>query len=193
MKKSFIYFILGLLTVSSIAFVKIDNTIITENNFADSFSTLLLHAKEYTLEVAEAMPEDGYSFRPSDSVRSFGEQLAHIGMSSTFLLNTFIKGEEANFDPVVMEKLEKELGASKSEIIKLLNESFDDVIATLKEMDNQSLDSTFVLFFDPSKPEYTKEQGFQFIRDHITHHRGQAIVSLRMKVNNKKAPRYRPF
>ena len=191
MKKSFYYFILGLLIISTIAFVNIDNTNSTNSDFVDSFSKVLLHAKEYTLEVAEAMPEDGYTFRPTDSVRSFGEQMAHIGMSSKFILNTFIKGEKTDFDPAASEKLEKELGMSKTEVVNLLNEAFDDVIEKLKSMNNESLDSTFVLFFDPSNPEFTKKQGFLFIRDHITHHRGQAIVSLRMK--GEKAPSYRPF
>ncbi len=191
MKKSFIYFILGLLIVSTIAFVKIDNTTSANSDFADSFSKVLLHAKEYTLEVAEAMPEDGYTFRPTDSVRSFGEQMAHIGMSSKFILNTFIKDEKTDFDPAASEKLEKELGMSKTEVVKLLNEAFDNVIEMLKSMDNESLDSTFVLFLDPSNPEFTKKQAFLFIRDHVTHHRGQAIVSLRMK--GEKAPSYRAF
>lgn len=191
MKKSFFYFILGLLIVSTIAFVKIDNTTSANSDFADSFSKVLLHAKEYTLEVAEAMPEDGYTFRPTDSVRSFGEQMAHIGMSSKFILNTFIKGEKTDFDPAASEKLEKELGMSKTEVVKLLNEAFDNVIEMLKSMDNESLDSTFVLFLDPSNPEFTKKQAFLFIRDHVTHHRGQAIVSLRMK--GEKAPSYRAF
>ncbi|MCH7783804.1 MAG: DinB family protein [Bacteroidetes bacterium] len=191
MKKSFFYFILGLLIVSTIAFVKIDNTTSANSDFADSFSKILLHAKEYTLEVAEAMPEDGYTFRPTDSVRSFGEQMAHIGMSSKFILNTFIKDEKTDFDPAASEKLEKELGMSKTEVVKLLNEAFDNVIEMLKSMDNESLDSTFVLFLDPSNPEFTKKQAFLFIRDHVTHHRGQAIVSLRMK--GEKAPSYRAF
>jgi len=191
MKKSFFYFILGLLIVSTIAFVKIDNTTSANSDFADSFSKVLLHAKEYTLEVAEAMPEDGYTFRPTDSVRSFGEQMAHIGMSSKFILNTFIKDEKTDFDPAASEKLEKELGMSKTEVVKLLNEAFDNVIEMLKSMDNESLDSTFVLFLDPSNPEFTKKQAFLFIRDHVTHHRGQAIVSLRMK--GEKAPSYRAF
>ena len=132
MKKSFFYFILGLLIVSTIAFVKIDNTTSANSDFADSFSKILLHAKEYTLEVAEAMPEDGYTFRPTDSVRSFGEQMAHIGMSSKFILNTFIKDEKTDFDPAASEKLEKELGMSKTEVVKLLNEAFDNVIEMLK-------------------------------------------------------------
>ena len=109
------------------------------------------------------------------------------------ILNTFIKGETMDFDPAASEKMEKELGASKAEVIKLLNSSFDSIIATLNSMDDESLAETFVFFFDPSNPEFTKEQGFGFIRDHITHHRGQAIVSLRMIVPNKKAPVYRAF
>ncbi len=193
MKKSIFYFVLGVLTVSTIAFVSKEKAPVKENNFASSFSQLLTHAKAYTLEVAEAMPEEHYTFKSSDSVRSFGEQMAHIGMSNSFILNAFIKGEKMDFNPAAAKKMEKELGASKAEVIKLLNSSFDDVIATLNGMDAEGLESTFVFFFDPSNPEFTKEQGFGFIRDHITHHRAQAIVSLRMKVPNKKAPGYRAF
>ncbi len=193
MKKSIFYFVLGVLTVSTIAFVNKEKAPVKESDFASSFSQLLTHAKAYTLEVAEAMPEEHYTFKSSDSVRSFGEQMAHIGMSNTFILNTFIKGEKMDYNPFSAKKMEQELGASKAEVIKLLNSSFDDIIATLDGMDAESLESTFVFFFDPSNPEFTKEQGFGFIRDHITHHRAQAIVSLRMKVPNKKAPGYRAF
>ena len=190
MKKSIFYFVLGVLTVSTIAFVSKEKAPVKESNFASSFSEVLTHAKQYTLEVAEAMPAEDYTFRSSDSVRSFGEQMAHIGMSNTFILNTFIKGEKMDFNPAATKKMEKELGASKTEVIKLLNSSFDEVIATLNGMDAESLERKFVFFFDPTNPEFTKEQGFSFLRDHITHHRGQAIVSLRIKVPNKNAPIY---
>jgi len=191
MKKSIIYFILGALVVSTFAFVKADNTSV-KDNFAESYSKILESAKAYTLEIAEAMPEDKYTFRPNDSVRSFGEQMAHIGMSSNFFLSAFIKGEELPpFDPKAIAEKEKQVGASKAETVKIVTEAFDDVIATLRGMDEEGLNETFEVFFDPNKPSFTKEQGFQFIRDHITHHRGQALVSLRMQ--DIESPRYRLY
>ena len=137
------------------------------------------------------MPAEKYTFKPSDSVRTFGEQMAHIGMSTQMILNLFIKGEEMNMDPAEGQKMEKQLGASKEECIKVIESSFDNAIATLKEMDNDALQKKFVFFFAPDKPEFTKEDGFIFLRDHITHHRGQAIIYLRM--NDEVPPRYRAF
>ncbi len=150
--------------------------------------------KAYTLEIAEVMPEDKYSFKPSDSVRSFGEQLAHIGMSSKFLIGMFINGEPMPTDPEVFAnigKMEKEMGTSKAECIKTLTEAFDSLISTYESMNAESLNETFKVPFDPNSPTFTKEQGFRFIKEHIIHHRGQALVSLRMQ--GIKAPTYRLY
>jgi len=127
------------------------------------------------------MPAENYTFKANDSVRSFGEQMAHIGMSTSMILHKFIKGEDMKMDPAEAAKLEKSVGASKEETLKLLNSAFDDAIASLKNMNINELDNTFVFVFSPDKPEYTNQQGFLLLRDHVTHHRGQAIIYLRMK------------
>ena len=107
-------------------------------------------------------------------------------------MNTmFIKGEKVDFNPAEGTKLEKAVGASKEECIKLINTYFDEIIATIEGMSDGDLQATFVFGFAPNKPELTKEQGFLFIRDHITHNRGQAITTLRIKGHD--APSYRPF
>ncbi|MCF6224646.1 MAG: DinB family protein [Flavobacteriaceae bacterium] len=189
MKKSIYYLIFGFIAIGLFAFV--DKKSNPEKTINQTFSEVLLHAKEYSIQVAEAMPAEDYAFKPSDSVRSFGEQMAHIGMSTSMILHTFIKGEEMKMDMAEMGKLEKSIGASKEKTIKLLNNAFDDAINSLKKMDQNELNKTFVFIFSPDKPEFTNEQGFLFLRDHGTHHRGQAIIYLRMK--GIKAPGYRAF
>lgn len=156
-----------------------------------SMISLLQSSKAYTLEVASMMDASDYSFKPTDSVKTFGEQLAHVGMSSQLLTKMFIKGETVNFDPVAGDKMEKEMGASKEAVIKQLNETFDEIIATLEAMSDDQLQETFVFNFAPNKPELTKAEGILFIRDHVTHHRGQAITYLRIKGHTP--PAYRPF
>jgi len=47
-------------------------------------------------------------------------------------------------------------------------------------MDDEALQSKFIFFFSPEKPKFSKQDGFIFIRDHITRHRAKAIVYLRM-------------
>jgi len=189
MKKLLSYLLLGLVSIGLFAFISNDKT--EETGFQDSFLQTLKNAKAYTIEVADKMPAEDYTFRPHDSVRTFGEQLAHLSMSSKLLNSMFIKGEEVAFDPVEGEKMMKKVGASKEECIQLINASFDEVIATLEAMNEEDLQQTFVFGFAPTKPELTKEQGFLFIRDHMTHHRAQAITYLRIKGHD--APQYRPF
>ena len=189
MKKSITYFFLGALSIGLLAFVSDKNE--ESKSFHDSFTATLKSAKAYTIEVAEKMPAGDYNFKPHDSVRSFGEQMAHIALSSKLMNTMFIKGEKVDFDPVEGAKLEKSVGASKEECIQLLNANFDEIIATIEGMSDKDLQDTFVFGFAPNKPELTKEEGFLFIRDHITHHRGQAITTLRIKGHN--APSYRPF
>ncbi len=189
MKKSTLLATIAIFTLSILAFTKSDAS--AESDFNESFAQTLKNAKAYTLEVAEKMPAEDFTFKPHDSVRSFGEQLAHIGMSTNFLNAMFIKGESIEFDPAAAAQMEQEMGASKEKVIENINASFDEAIATLESMSEDDLKQTFVFHFIPSKPELTKQQGFLFIRDHITHHRGQAIMYLRIKGHD--APQYRPF
>lgn len=158
---------------------------------SDYLVNVFKHAKAYTLEVANKMPAEDYGFKPHDSVRSFGEQMAHIGMSTQFLNKMFIKGEEVNFDPAESARVEKTTGTSKEACLKMIDSNFDALIETIEGMSEKDLDGTFVFSFSPDKPEFTKKEGFDFIRDHITHHRGQAIIYLRMK--GQSAPPYRAF
>ena len=89
MKKSITYFVLGVITVGLFAFMSEKEE---AHGFNKSFAATLKSAKAYTLEVAEKMPAEDYTFKPHDSVRTFGEQMAHIAMSSKLLNTMFIKG-----------------------------------------------------------------------------------------------------
>ena len=182
-KNIFIYLALTALLVASVAFMKPEKNR-TDTKALESYTILINGVKAYTLEIAEAMPADKYTFRPHDSVRSFGEQMAHIGLSSKFLVGLFIKGEPMPTDPEVFAnigKMEKEMGSSKEACIEAVSKTFDYILATYEEMDAERLQETFVIPFDPTPPTFSQEKGFQFIYEHTAPHRGQALVSLRMQ------------
>lgn len=189
MKKETLTLMFTVVAIALMAFANIETP--KEKGFNKSFAEVLRSAKAYTLEVAETMPEADYSFKPSDSVKTFGEQIAHIGMSTQLLHSVFIKGEEMKMDPAEGAKLEKEMGQSKQACIDQINKAFDTAIVTLENMSDKELQETFVFFFAPDKPELTKESGYLFLRDHVTHHRAQAITYLRIK--GQVPPSYRPF
>ena len=86
-------------------------------------------AKRNIVESAEQMPEANYSFKPVDSVRTFGQILAHVADSNYFYCARS-KGEEP---PVPDGTLEK-TATTKAAIVKALGESVaycDAVYASL--------------------------------------------------------------
>ena len=189
MKKSIIYFLLGAFIVSTIAFVDVNNS----NAEIEAYVVLLNGTKDYTLEMMEAMPADKYTFRPHDSIRSFGEQMAHLGMSTKFLTSMFINGAPVptQEDFAKFGKMEKEMSSSKEAVTKAVTEGFDEMISAYESMNEETMKEKFTVFFDPKQPEFSKEEGFKFISDHIIHHRGQALIALRMQ--GIKAPDYRLY
>ena len=193
MKKLTFYALIVVVAISTVAFVNTKNTTVENEIPTDDFIEFLEGAKSFTIELAEAMPADKYTFKPHDSVRSFGEQLAHIGMSSKFLLDMFVKGGPmpTKEDFAAAAKMEKEMGTNKEECIKTINATFQNVKDTYNGMDDAAMKEEFTVLFDPKQPKFAKSKAFDIIRDHIIHHRGQALVSLRMQ--GIKAPAYRLY
>ena len=193
MRKLINYFIIAAVAISTIAFIGNKKATSDFDIEKAEFIEYFEDAKSYTIELAEAMPADKYTFKPHDSVRSFGEQLAHVAMSSKFLTDIFIKGEPMPAPEMFAKiaQMEKEMGADKEKCIATLNENMKYVKETYKGMSEEQLNETFKVPFDPNQPEFSKKRGFDFIKDHLIHHRGQALVGLRMQ--NIKAPNYRLY
>ncbi|MEI3801293.1 MULTISPECIES: DinB family protein [unclassified Chitinophaga] len=118
--------------------------------------TTLENAKNYTLSVAEAMPEKGYPFKPTPAVWTFGELLHHIGYGIGWWEENYIKQQPSEWNPPAAT-------TRKAATIAYLNQAFD---ALKENMENTPLSDQVVA-------------GFYATIDHVTHHRGQATVYLR--------------
>src|ERR1700726_2708795 len=83
-------------------------------------------SKQFTLEVANAMPADLYSFKPNPEEMTFGEQMIHIAGANVYRFNQ-ITGMKPpfSFDPAHPP------AADKENVLKLLDQSFDYVIDVL--------------------------------------------------------------
>jgi len=139
------------------------------------------YAKKNLLAAADAMPESGYSFRPVDSVRTFGEILAHIA-DTQYLFCSSAKGEQnphpgaegpGRSTSASYEKTAK----TRAEIRRALAESFaycDGVFAGLRDAnlaEGRKLignDRTLALVSTLAVV-------------HLSEHYGQVTVYLRMK------------
>lgn len=120
--------------------------------------TTLANSKNYTMAVAEAMPENDYEYKPVPDIWSFREQLDHISYGIGWWKENYINDNKQEWAPIPG-------GMTKKEIMQSLNHSFDELRRTIEIASNGE---------DLIK-------GFASTLNHITHHRGQAIIYLRSK------------
>ncbi|TDI70860.1 MAG: DinB family protein [Bacteroidetes bacterium] len=127
--------------------------------------------KEITLAYANAMPEETYHFKPTEEVRSFADQMLHIAGSSVFFSSSFLGGTGAPDRDYTPD------GKSKDEVIELMTEAFDYATSVLSEMTDEQLHEDAETFAGT----FPKNEVILMMRDHVTHHRGQTVVYLRLK------------
>ena len=127
--------------------------------------TLLENSRSYTIALAEAMPVKLDNYKPATDVWSFKEQLHHIAYGIEWWRDNYVKGIKTAWAPSATSK-------SRKEVLTYLNQAYDSLKETL--MDGPLDDDRF--------------KGFHATLDHITHHRGQCIVYLR--INGITPPDY---
>ncbi|WP_160716495.1 DinB family protein [Chitinophaga solisilvae] len=121
-----------------------------------SLLSTLSNARQYTLQVAEAMPEKHFHVSPETDIRTFAELLHHIGYGISWSEENYILQQQADWNPPAAP-------VGKAAVIAYLGLSFDMLKATLESV------------------QLTEEviAGFYATIDHVTHHRGQATIYLR--------------
>lgn len=135
------------------------------------------NSKNYLIEIAEAMPEEFYNFKPTERQMSFKEQLLHIKGNMEWLSKSY-------FTEIKYEKGKPNLDMNKAEIIIELEKGFDNVIQIIEKTPDEDLIETVDFFAGPK----SKLQILNLMQDHVTHHRGQLIVYLNL--NEIDPPKY---
>jgi len=145
---------------------------------ADPVATLVAdwtRAKNYTKEYLDAMPEEGYSFKPTPDIRSFAEQMMHLGggIFSFISTATGIANPYQDKDLAKMEELKTKAG-----LTKFVMESYDFAINAAKSVDLKKADEPIKLF---GRFDTTRGGAWSKAFEHQTHHRGQTTIYLRLK------------
>lgn len=149
--------------------VLVSNSMFSQQLVIDTFVEKWDNSKTYLVQMAEAMPEDKYDFKPSEREMSFKEQVFHILANMEWLSITHFSKEKYNKNDFASTK-------TKAEVIAQINTSFD--LAKSKIIQNKNIDlSKKVDFFAGPK---SKLQILNLMQDHVTHHRGQLIVYLNL-------------
>src|SRR5690349_20412085 len=133
-------------------------------------------AKAYTLEYLNAVTEEAIVFKPTNEMRTLGQQMLHLAEANYGFAST----ASGKASPVSFGQLEKASDnyKSKEALTKAVMDSYDFMISALKGTDASRMEESIKMF---NRFDMTREVAFQKAFEHQTHHRGQTTVYLRLK------------
>lgn len=145
------------------------------DSHADPYINLILQQVAFMdsriTSLAEAIPQDKYSWRPGEGVRSTSELLVHV-ISSGYFLSGMMGGEKPDN---ITQDIEKTL-TEKGEILKELKNSFAAVTKFLKTYDTANFDKIVKTPFG----EFSQRALILIINNHYHEHLGQLISYARI-------------
>ena len=166
------------LKLSFILFLFIPLGMTAQSAYLQEFQEKWNNATAYTLEVAELMPDSSYHFRPTEDQMTFEEQLLHICRNMTWLSTAYLHGVDPQIDF-------KSAAYSKSAILDILKTCLEKAGAAAEALPENELEEKVEFFAGPK----SKRQILTLMNDHMTHHRGQLLVYLRLQ--GIQPPKYR--
>lgn len=150
----------------------------TSSSFAEpvlvkEFIGQLEFVKGRIMQLAEAMPEDKYTWRPDDEVRSVGEVYVHIADANIYFLS-LMTGNETEY--------EAENNNDKKTALKKLEQSFQTLKESVSKFTEEDLNREIEAF----GRKFTVRNFMITLISHIHEHLGQSIAYARM--NNVTPP-----
>lgn len=163
-------FLVGLLLTSLFASAQTAPATAAPSGFTKEFLTQLDDLEKKCVTLAEAVPQEKYSWRPEEGVRSVGEVYAHItGGNYTYGRAIGVK-VPAELDLRNLEKV-----TDKAKLVAALKQSFVDLRAGVAAMAPGDLEKTTKLF----GRDTTERNILYGVSVHISEHLGQSIAYAR--------------
>src|ERR1700736_4655506 len=129
-------------------------------------------SRDYTLAMLDKMPDEHLGFRPTPEQWTFSQQLTHIADGS-LLIAAPLNGDK----PVYTGAPPRQL--ARAELKKHLEHSYDYVTEAFRRIPNDAAGEQPIEFLGGEK--MLKRDLCYRLLDHVAHHRGQAVVYLRLK------------
>ena len=133
-------------------------------------------AKVYTIDYLNTMPAGKYSFRATDSVRSFAQQMLHLSAANVFLMaHVSTEKPPAGFSFMLEQRATAQ---TKDSVMYFVNAGYDYAMNAVKNSDIGTWGEKKKVFgrFD--------ETNFAILNkafEHQGHHRGQTTVYIRLQ------------
>ena len=148
---------------------------------AASFRTV----RNNTIQIAEEIPEERYSFRPSPDSRSIGQTLAHIAMVTGF--QTYVHQNQldsltkVNFPEYLQKaRTEEDSLRTKAEIVAALKADGEKFAGYLEGLPESFLSQSVAMMPGAEPPAKSRFEMLLSAKEHEMHHRGQLMVMQRM-------------
>jgi uncharacterized damage-inducible protein DinB len=121
------------------------------------------------VSLAEAMPQEKYTWRPAEGVRSVSEVYTHIAGANYFLPSFIGVKPPASFNPAISKETDK------AKVVEALKASFEHMRQVVLNMPDADLSKPVKLFGQES----TYEGVLFLIANHMHEHLGQSIAYAR--------------
>jgi uncharacterized damage-inducible protein DinB len=145
-------------------------------NLIGELSQTLSDIEKKAVALAELVPADQYTYRPSEEARTFKAAAQHLANGNRLLLRmTRSPMTEAQFVEMVKANAALEQSATKSEVVKALKGSFAEVKKALAETNTEGMEKK-VPFFGTEK---SVAGMYVTIAAHASEHLGQLIAYVR--------------
>jgi uncharacterized damage-inducible protein DinB len=141
-----------------------------QNALSASHKSIYMIAKTNVVKAAEKMPEENYSFRPTDSVRSFGQIIGHVADAQYSFCSAAIG--EKNPSPGI-EKSK----TSKADLVEALKAAVAYCDKAYDGMTDAHAGDTIKFF----GRESTKLAVLSFNSAHTMEHYGNLVTYMRIK------------
>jgi uncharacterized damage-inducible protein DinB len=168
-KVSLLFAVLALILVSSSVFAQF-----TQSQLVAEWQ----RAKMYTKTYLDAMPEDGYGFKPTPEIRSFAQQMLHLSDANYVFATVASDKPNPVGETLAAHNInEKTASPTKESTTKAVMDSYDWVISTLQNMTPAQMQETTKF----GKQDITRGELLGKAFEHQTHQRGQTTIYLRLK------------
>jgi uncharacterized damage-inducible protein DinB len=150
-------------------------------DMARSFRTV----RNNTIQIAEEIPEDKYSFRPAEGTRTVAETLAHLATSTMWPRH--FHGERAKSIDFggFRSFYEKQLAAAaqlktKAQILAALRKDGEEFAAWMETVSDEALADRVKYPEGMQPPDKTRFEMLLGTKEHEMHHRAQLMTMERM-------------
>jgi len=146
---------------------------LTNEDIRNQFIKDWERAKAYTIDYLNTVPADKYSFRATDSIRSFAQHMLHLAQSNVNVIAP-LAGTQNIFGQRSLE--ESKSAQTRDSVYYFVVASYDFAIENLKKMDMNSLNEKVKLY----NWEETRFAWLLKAFEHQTHHRAQTTIYIRL-------------